>query len=254
LRPELIGMSGLVYIAVLAALCAGAPTAHAETDFASKDELSQWMTYFYLKPDRERVPAAVQYYANSDLFQKKNTRAPMATFIACQFKRDPEVMERTFKQVAAEGSANAKTFLMNALWFTNTERSRQLLDKAGTGWSLEETTQAIYQQIKGVAPYDPLHDEISNGRGLDQLWAIFMATGDAAPVKRIIDVLPRLVESHDEDIIIGGAARWSLTSNARQHKRVYDICREELQRRNGTVKRLLEEVLRDAGSPASGSK
>jgi hypothetical protein len=73
---------------------------------------------------------------------------------------------------------------------------------------------------------------------LDALWGTFMATGEAAPVECIIAVLPWVWQLDSRNtpqdaqgnrqldfrFLIGGAAEWSLSSNARQHPKVLAIC------------------------------
>jgi hypothetical protein len=52
-----------------------------------------------------------------------------------------------------------------------------------------------------------------------------------------------LKDVHGMDIVIGGAAQWSLESNAFQHKRVYQICKEELKNIDAVTAKLLQEIL-----------
>lgn len=68
----------------------------------------------------------------------------------------------------------------------------------------------------------------------------------AAPVRRIISSLHLLKDGHGMDIAVGGAAQWSLASNAVQHRRVYEICREELKKSDGSTKEMLEEIIAKA--------
>lgn len=88
-------------------------------------------------------------------------------------------------------------------------------------------------------------------RSLDYLWAEFSATGSEEPVRKIISVLDyqepekgRAITNKDMDALyIFGAARWSLKSNAIQHRRVYEIIKEELKSAHGTIKERLERMI-----------
>ncbi len=86
--------------------------------------------------------------------------------------------------------------------------------------------------------------EISNPGVLDMLWASFFATGDVLPIQRIISVLHLRKDGHGEEIIVGGAAEWSLRSNVTQHPKVLWICKQELTKSEGLTKTLLEDVLK----------
>ena len=82
---------------------------------------------------------------------------------------------------------------------------------------------------------------------LDALWGNFMATGDNAPVVRIISALPWIhVRGDVPRLLVGGAARWSLISNAIQHQPVMAVCRRELASQPKEVEGVLREVIAEA--------
>ena len=83
--------------------------------------------------------------------------------------------------------------------------------------------------------------------GLDDLWAAFFATGDTKYVKEIIEVLPwSEVRGDVNRLLTGGAARWSLASNAYQHGRVLALCQEVVSTFRGPTRRILEEIISQA--------
>jgi hypothetical protein len=47
-------------------------------------------------------------------------------------------------------------------------------------------------------------------------------------------------------LLIGGAARWSLTSNAEQHQRVMQFCEEDVRTQPKEVSAKLREVIANA--------
>jgi hypothetical protein len=81
-------------------------------------------------------------------------------------------------------------------------------------------------------------------------------------VERIIGVLSWKVPAdgaanRTDVILIVGAARWSLSSNAFQHRRVYEICQNTLPKLNPEGRQALNEILqkvdeRNARGQASG--
>ena len=233
------GLLGMLLLFVPAAESAGV------NSFDSEEQFSEWVTSYYLAPQPERLSSAIRYYADSALYEKQNTRMLMATFFASLFRQDAGLLRKAYEDIAQGGSENAKIFFLNVLWVVDTEDSRAFLAKARTAWTAEPV-QRILVRMEGHRPNDLLEVPVDSPAVLDQLWAMFMATGDAAPVRRIISVVHLLEEGHGAEIMVGGAARWALTSNARQHKRVYDICRQELQRSEGTTKSLLEQILAQA--------
>ena len=89
--------------------------------------------------------------------------------------------------------------------------------------------------------------EISSGSVLDVIWAAFFATGEVKHVTHIMSVLPLMkLKQNDENaekIAIGSAAHWSLTSNAIQHKKVKEICLNELGNQSDEIATILREMI-----------
>ena len=82
---------------------------------------------------------------------------------------------------------------------------------------------------------------------LDALWGYFMATGDDAPLARIMAALPWVnVRGDVSRLLVGGAARWSLISNAIQHSPVMASCREQVKIQPKEVADVLREVIAQA--------
>jgi len=94
---------------------------------------------------------------------------------------------------------------------------------------------------------DVLIKTISDPSVLDLLWGRFFGSGDERCVQRIISVLPWLQDrSNATKMLVGGAAQWSLTSNAMQHQRVMEICRREVATQPDEIKMVLREIIHRA--------
>ncbi len=215
-----------------------------EEVFSSDGKFSSWMTYYYLNAEPGKVTPAIMYYCDSALFDTKDARMPTAAFFAAIFKKDPGLMEQSFEEISSEGSDNSKIFLLNVLWLADTRRSRKLIDESRLNWK-SEACQEILERMDKTLPDDILSTPVKDPARLDMLWATFIATGDSAPVKKIISTIQLSTTGHGMDIALGGAAKWSLTSNAYQHQRVYDICKEELKHAQAETRILLQEVIED---------
>ena len=119
-------------------------------------------------------------------------------------------------------------------------------------------------QIRKQKPIDLAKDRIDSPAFLDMLLGTFSASGKAWPVERIIGVLSWDLPAEGTPnrtgvILIIGAARWSLSSNAFQHRRVYEICQNTLPKLNPEGRQELNEILqkvnerkgRDATRPSA---
>ena len=79
-------------------------------------------------------------------------------------------------------------------------------------------------------------------------WLTFFATGDAQPLKRISSVLEFPEQIQMDDVLLADAARWSLTSNARQHPRVLALLKELLPTLSGSEAERLGDILEAASA------
>src|SRR5262249_48748082 len=85
-------------------------------------------------------------------------------------------------------------------------------------------------------------------------------SGDERYVRRVISALPAANADTDAranpgaagvgSFLVGGMARWSLMSNASQHPRVLQICREAIEKMSEDRKPVLERVIADAAKAA----
>ncbi len=210
--------------------------------FNSDESFGKWMTYYYLQPEPERITAAIKYYSDGALYAKQSSRLPVASFFAALFRKEPALMQKSFDDLSLGATDKSKILFLRSLWLTDTRESRALIDKAGLSWDSDEVKRQV-QDIKGAVPLDILKAPVSDAAHLDMLWASFMATGDILPIKRIISALHLLKDGHGILIAVGGAAQWSLQSNALMHKKVFDICRKELENVDPVTKGMLQEIV-----------
>lgn len=111
------------------------------------------------------------------------------------------------------------------------------LDPDYTGFQ-KEALQRIIKVTK-----DFISPTANSPEHLDYLWSEFIATGSEAPVKKIIGVLG--YPDTGMNMVLIGAAEWSLTSNARHHEKVYSIIQEQFFTASGQTKEKLKKILSD---------
>jgi hypothetical protein len=213
----------------------------------SDENFGKWMTYYYIQPEPEKIPSAIKYYSDSAVFNKGSSSLSVVAFFAAVFKNNGELMKKAYEDVSINGSYNSKITLLKAFWLVNNAESKDLINKANLDWKSEEISKQI-QSILNSPPPDIFNDTIKDASQLDMLWATFLATGDSVPIKKIISALHLLKDGHGLDIAIGGAAQWSLGSNAVQHRRVYEICQEEVKNTDGETKKMLQEIIAKSGT------
>jgi hypothetical protein len=152
-------------------------------------------------------------------------RGGMRSFYARVFADNPKVAEEAGVTLAGlpEGQ---KAFVVEAL------------RRCGTAACKRSLPAADVSPREGAGP-DP--------GTLDDSWASFFATGDGKYVREVVDVLPWVQVRGDVNrLLTGGAAKWSLASNAYQHTRVLTILEQEVTTAKPPTKALLQELIEGA--------
>jgi len=101
------------------------------------------------------------------------------------------------------------------------------------------------ERVRGT-PFQ-VKDEPLSPSLLDDYWAAFAATGDRIYVEKVIAALSLLETRGDvERLMVGGAAKWSLSSNAYQHSKVLRICEDAELSAQEPTKTVLKQLIREA--------
>lgn len=222
-------------------------TAHAlaaPAAFASEEELGRWMTYYYKHPEPARLGEAVAAAGNHGLFRGGKAAPPFFGFIAGVLAKEPSIAPALLERLATLPESDQPVLVLG-VWYSGHKDTTRLLD--GLARTMPAQKAMIAHLRTGTAP--PLM-EIPLEQGpwvLDALWGYFMASGEEAPVVRIMAALPWIeVRGNIPKLSVGGAAKWSLTSNAVQHERVMKICKAQLARQPKEVAAVLRQVIEEA--------
>ncbi|HTL71260.1 MAG TPA: hypothetical protein VL404_08230 [Candidatus Eisenbacteria bacterium] len=238
-------MRKIVSLFVLAAVLAGGRPAFAASSgegapFASSDDFGAWMTAYYRSPEPARVGPAAVYFCDTLGGVKMTSRMAVAAFFAGIFRKDPATMRETYR-LAASGSEDLKMFLSNAIWLADTPEARGLLESASREWTAAPLPEILGREIQ-APPKDILTAPLSPPI-LDMLWANFSATGDPAPVLRVIKAGELKENAKGGDLATADSAIYSLGSNIKQHDKVREICEQEFAKATGFRKIMLGRVL-----------
>jgi hypothetical protein len=224
---------------VVAVLLALAFLASADSNSA---DIANWITFYYMHPQPDDIPARVREMATLGVFRKESADVPTVAFLAEVFRQNPNRIAGWFESLQ-NASPDVRLGIIQAAWESNTKEGTAVLNALG-----EQKERDFALQIRKQKPIDLARDQISSPAFLDMLWATFCASGDAKPVERIIGVLSWKMPAEGAPnrtgvILIIGAAKWSLSSNAFQHRRVYEICKNTLPKLNPEGRQALNEIL-----------
>jgi hypothetical protein len=237
-------MKAIVRSLLLACALVSFPALAAEGDFSDANSLGHWITYYYSKPEPQRVAEAIRA-ASSQGFTKDGQKAPpFIGFIAGVMSKSPSMAESLAEQLTSLPDVDQPVLILG-IWYSAYPDAKPLLERLRK--SMPKHKEMIDHLLANGRP-GLLDLPLEQGPWvLDALWGNFMATGDDAPVVRIISALPWInVRGDVSRLLVGGAARWSLISNAIQHKPVMAACKKELASQPKDVADVLREVIAEA--------
>lgn len=220
------------------------PAPAASEDFADPKVLGRWITYYYSKPEPQRVAAAI-HAASAQGFMKDGKRAPpFIGFIAGVMSKNPSMAHSLAEQLTSLPEVDQPVLILG-VWYSAYPDAKPLLERLRR--TMPKHTEMIDHLVAHGRP-GLLDLPLEQGPWvLDALWGNFMATGDDAPVTRVISALPWInVRGDVSRLSVGGAARWSLISNAIQHKPVMAACKKEMTFQPKDVTDVLREVIAEA--------
>ena len=224
--------------------CVALHAAGAQEPFASEEALGQWVTYYYTRPQPARVAEAIASASRMGLFREGRAAPPFFGFLAGVLGKEPAIADAVVHRLVQLPEADQPVVILG-VWYSGHRDTGRLL--AGLKKAMPAQKKPIETLLQGEAPR---LTGVSLEEGpwvLDALWGNFMATGDDAPVIRIIAALPWVdVRGDTAKMMVGGAAQWSLASNAVQHARVLAICRAQLRNQPKEVAAALTKVIAQA--------
>ncbi|MFA7235574.1 MAG: hypothetical protein WC058_01805 [Phycisphaeraceae bacterium] len=217
--------------------------APASAEFQSQEEVSKWMAFYYQHPEPAKVPEAIEFLSHAGILDKDGANPPTFGFLAGVFRENPKLISGWVERLGKMKESHLSVVVLG-LWYANLPESQklacELVDKHPQlndrhGWVHKATPMPV--------------EKIPLERGpwvLDVLWGNFMATGQKTPVVRIMAALPWMdINGDTKRLLVGGAARWSLLSNAAQHPRVLAFCEAEAATQPEEIAAKLREIIAD---------
>jgi hypothetical protein len=222
-------------------LCFMCNVGHAQENL---QQLGQWMSHYYDRPAPDQFTQWLIDVSAAGAFEKPSARFPLMIFTSEVLKINPGRGSQWCKELASIPPAN-KAFIGWSFYNSNIPAAKECVESQ---LGLAETD---IKKIMSSARFDPLAKEPSSPADLDMLWAIFSATGSDVAVNRIIDVLARPSPEKGtpgsiEMIMMKGSAKWSISSNMRQHKRVAEIVKNRRSTESGVLQKELDETIANA--------
>jgi hypothetical protein len=213
-------------------------------EFKSQEDRSNWLMFYYRNPEPDRIPGLIKHLSDSGFLDNGKRLPPIFGFLSGVFQKNPGKVKNITAQLNSLKEQHLPVVIMG-LWYANLPDSKKM------AYALIERHPNLKPDFDFIYKGKPMDIEsipLEQGAWvLDALWGKFFATGDSAPVERIISALPWTdVKGDANRRLIGGAARWSLTINAKQYKRVLEICENQAKTQKGVIGEKLGKVIEEA--------
>ncbi len=233
MKNKILSFLTAATVAILTITAAAYPESGADLTgqdrFKSFEEASRWMTDYYKNPDPSGIIPAIKTILNEEAILNHALQdGSTMHYFAAILQSDKEKTEE-LKTILRRTSGAQNKFI---------------------GKIIQDA-----ENFKSPYPND--------AKDLDFLWAEFLATGKEEPIKKIIQTLTYVPQEIDLSsgfwkeknvtspemalALLQDAAEWSLASNAKQHKKVYEIINNEIEATtDNALKEKLGYVLRQS--------
>jgi len=196
-------------------------TASAEAEESPLD-IDVWSMQYYLDPDPDRVPRFLRELEEHGVLEREGSAEPMIGFLSHVMAANPERLSAWFPP-DDRIFLDERAVYYRALWQADVPEAKAILDDVQERGPDE--LAARLREMRSTSPRPILERPVTSPGALDVLWGAFFASGDVRYIEAIISVVEGSASGYEE-IVIQGAAAWSLRANARQHELVYRTCKD----------------------------
>lgn len=207
-----------------------------------KIDIGKWFTNYYLKPQPDKFEIVINELSEKRLLGRKNSLANLSSFFSVLIENNEGKIDDWVNVLINLEEKERKVFII-ALYYSNIKDKYEYIKKLVK----TEKEEKLFKNIKALNFMKIKDMNIISAITLDQHWGAFLASGNETHLYKIMSILP-WINGKGKKLIVGNAARWSLKSNAKQHKRVLEVCKfviDGKQKSTKEVKNILIEIVKE---------
>jgi hypothetical protein len=236
----------IVLAALLLLLAMDPPQVQRTSSFANGAAAAKWMTGYYRQPEPHRAADAITMLSGEGGLKSEHRLMTVAAFLAGVIDEDGGAVAPLLTH-AAMADADQQRVVVHAMVLS---RRRDEVLPVGTAKLRGAQTMAV-RALADRASADTLRRPIGDAAALDLYWSYFMATGKEEPLAAIIASVAGTLQDGDlQALMVGYAAKWSLTFNALQHVAVMEACRRAAEQTGPLAGALKDVVVAAEGGDA----
>src|SRR5271156_3040942 len=119
-------------------------------------DIANWITYYYMHPQPDDIPARVREMAALSVFRKESAAPPVVAFLAEVFRENPHRIAGWFESLR-NTSPDARLAIIRAAWESNTKEGTAVLNALGA-----QKERDLALQIRKQKPIDLAKDRIDS--------------------------------------------------------------------------------------------
>lgn len=210
------------------------------------------MTFYYQSPNPALGPTMLK-----ELLRKENLESPwflgrerVLNMIGSQLgdiaKGHPQIV-REYEATFPSAPKLGRTVIIHALMNCGDKETIAKVENWMGDQRFADNKSELELLKKTLS--DPNHKGVRDRAAkspsdLDLLWGNYFITGEYAPIARILDVFDQ--PDTDESTVMKRVARWSLTSNLQQHKKLAELLKTHAKDRPEASRKVVDQLLRPA--------
>jgi hypothetical protein len=224
-------------LAVGSLLAAFSSAASAQVSAVADGPGQKWLAHYYENPRPADLPLAVHQLSREGYFEGVGTTATAIGFFATVFAQHPQEINYWLRETADLPESHRRV-LVSAAWMAGSPRGAELLRamSENSDWGTRIQIADLLRREPTPVAATPVRSESS----MNLQWGAFLASGGE---QHIVSVLAAL---GSDEAGLSTAARYSLAQNATEHRRVLNICRDQLDKQPASVRSELRAALNEA--------
>lgn len=214
-------------------------------------EYAPFITYYYTNPQPEKAKQMLV-----DIIKEENLVHPWYKDRGFVFQLmaanlgdigyGQEKMVRYYESKFAGAPDGGKKIIIRALQTCGDKATTEQVDK----WLSDDANAGVKKELTALKAHlaDPKRKRSrdiapKNPPDLDYLWGDYFATGEYAPISRILDVFD--LPNAPDNARLKQAARFTTQSNFQQHPKLVELIKKKLEERGEGSKAAVEEMLKN---------